>query len=49
MITWKRSWPDQWEGLPLDVVPDLPVGLVRELPADSGRFPGFTLPIEEVR
>ena len=21
MITWKKSWPDQWEGLPVDVLP----------------------------
>jgi predicted TIM-barrel fold metal-dependent hydrolase len=21
MITWKKSWPDQWEGLPVDVMP----------------------------
>src|SRR3954452_4098674 len=21
MIKWKRSWPDQWEGLPMDVLP----------------------------
>ncbi len=21
MITWKKSWPDQWEGLPVDILP----------------------------
>src|SRR3954468_22560922 len=21
MINWKKSWPDQWEGLPVDVLP----------------------------
>src|SRR3979411_2005566 len=21
MIKWSRSWPDQWEGLPVDVLP----------------------------
>ena len=23
MIKWKKSWPDQWEGLPVDVLPVL--------------------------